>query len=97
MQGIVKWFSSKGQPWGYIRFKDGAGEMCEVFAHYKQILPEGQENPKYKILNPGQWVEFDIGPGFPASRGTQAYNIKVVNVGPSQPAGTVSSSDQLPV
>jgi cold shock CspA family protein len=78
MEGICKWFSSKGQPWGYIKFKDEQGASCEIFVHYKQILPDNQENPKFRVLKPGQRVAFDIGSGYP-SKGTQAMNVRALD------------------
>lgn len=94
MIGTVKWFASANQPWGYIRFVDEFRVNREVFAHYKQILADNQENPKFRVLKAGQAVEFDIGPGFPAGRGTQALNIKVLNAN-GQP-GTPGSAGTLP-
>jgi cold shock CspA family protein len=86
MEGIVKWFSSANQPWGFIRFQDGAVQ-CEIFCHYKHIEPEGQENPKFRTLKPGQRVYFEIGPGFPANKGTQAMKVRVLDGNPSERNG----------
>lgn len=82
-EGIVKWFASANQPWGYIRFVDEVHQHQEIFAHYKNILPDNQENPRFKVLKPGQRVGFRIGPGFPAGKGTQALEIKVIPDGNS--------------
>ncbi len=77
-EGIVKWFASKNQPWGYIKFRDERGDPAEVFAHYRNIHADGQKNPKFKVLEAGQKVSFKIGPGYP-SKGTQAMEIRVLD------------------
>ena len=73
MFGIVKFFPCKGQPFGMITKEDGV----DIYVHYKGILSEGQENPKYRVLTPGQKVEFDEAPGY-HNPGTQAINVKIV-------------------
>jgi CspA family cold shock protein len=73
MLGTVKWFGSKGQAYGYISRADGG----EIFVHYRGILEEGQQDPKYKTLIAGQAVEFDEAPGHFCS-GTQALNVKII-------------------
>jgi cold shock CspA family protein len=79
-KGVVKWFGSKGEAFGYIhKFNHVNGVPGEIFVHYKNILPENQENPKFKVLPKGRWVEFEIGSGFPsAAQGTQAINVKLL-------------------
>ncbi len=78
--GKVKWFGSKGEAYGYIDgFKFEDGQEGQVFVHYKAILPDNQENPKFRTLVVGQKVEFEIGPAFPSDRaGTQALKVKVI-------------------
>ncbi len=78
--GKVKWFGSKGEAYGYIDgFKHEDGEDGQVFVHYKAILSDNQENPKFRTLVVGQKVEFEIGPAFPSDRnGTQALKVKVI-------------------
>jgi cold shock CspA family protein len=92
VEGTVKWFSSANQPWGYIKFVDDAGSNRECFVHFKHISRENQENPRFRMLKPGQRVSFDIGPGFPAGKGTQALNVKVLNDGSGQPGFTGGGS-----
>ncbi len=70
--GVVKWFGSKGQSWGYIITDEGP----EIFVHFKSILPDNQENPKFRTLNPGQRVSFEVASGY-YMPGTQAVNVKV--------------------
>ena len=94
MIGTVKWFASANQPWGYIRFVDEFRVNREIFAHYKNILPDNQENPKFRVLKAAQAVEFEIGPGFPAGKGSQALNIKVLNAS-GQP-GTSRGTSPVP-
>jgi cold shock CspA family protein len=78
--GVTKWFGSKGEAYGYIhRFLHADGKDGEIFVHFKQLLEEGQENPKFKVLKKGQKVSFEIGPGFPAGKGTQAYKVRVLD------------------
>lgn len=72
LRGVVDWFGSKNQSYGYILRDDGP----PVFVHYKSILPDNQENPKFKTLLPGQIVTFEVGPGYYVD-GTQALNVKV--------------------
>lgn len=80
MEGITKWFSSANQPWGFISYKNEQGQPSEIFVHYRQILPDNQENPRFKTLKVGQRVSFEIGQGFP-SKGTQALKVKVLQDG----------------
>lgn len=77
-EGLVKWFASRSQPWGFIQFVDETGAAREIFSHFRNILPDNQENPRFKVLKAGQKVQFEIGEGYPASRGTQALKIKVL-------------------
>ena len=70
--GIVKWFSTKGQAFGYILRKSG----IEIFVHYRNISPDNQENPKFKFLAAGQKVSFVEGVGHSGS-GTQALEVKI--------------------
>jgi len=72
ISGTVKWFSTKGEAYGYITKDDGG----EVFVHYKALLDEGQENPRFKCLKPGQRVSFEIIDGH-LGKGTQAVNVKI--------------------
>jgi cold shock CspA family protein len=81
--GTVKWFSSKGQPWGYINYVFEEKPL-EIFVHYKALTTVGQENPNFKTLSTGQVVEFLIGSGHLFNKGTQALSVKVV--------GTVGTS-----
>lgn len=78
--GIVKWFGSKGEAFGYIhKFKHENGEEGEIFVHFRNILEEGQDNPKFKTLPKGRKVEFEVGEGYPsASHGTQAIRVKLL-------------------
>jgi CspA family cold shock protein len=76
IQGIVSWFSSSGQSFGYIIRDDGG----QIFVHYKNILSEGQPDPHFKKLEKGQRVEFEIAPGHFCA-GTQAVKVKVLLVG----------------
>lgn len=73
LTGTVKWFASKQQSFGFILRDDGG----EIFVHYRGISEEGQADKKYKVLQPGQRVEFEIAPGHFCD-GTQAINVKVI-------------------
>lgn len=73
-KGVVAWFGSKGQSWGSIDY----GDKQRVFVHYKNVVAEGQLDPKYKMLAKGQEVEFELGQGHYCD-GTQAINVKVLN------------------
>lgn len=75
--GTVKWFSSKGQPWGYINYVFQE-KPVEIFVHYKALTPIGQDNPNFKTLSAGQVVEFLIGTGHLFNKGTQALSVKVI-------------------
>lgn len=79
-EGIVKWFGSRGEAFGYIhKFRHMDGTEGECFVHYKNISSDNQENPKFKTLKKGEKVQFTIGPGYPnANYGTQAVNVVVV-------------------
>ena len=75
--GECKWFGSKGEAYGYIhKFKAPDGTDGEIFVHFKNISPDNQENPKFRILRKGAKVQFTIGSGYPSERhGTQALNV----------------------
>jgi CspA family cold shock protein len=62
--GVVKWFNAdKG--YGFIS-RDGADD---VFVHYSSI-----NMPGYRILEEGQRVEFEVGPG---RKGEEAKDVRV--------------------
>lgn len=53
--GSVKWFNNKHQ-YGFITFINNDGDSEDIFVHSKDIV----SNKKYKFLNKGEYVEFDI-------------------------------------
>jgi cold shock protein len=63
--GIVKWFNPE-KGYGFIEREDDA----DVFVHYSAIQMNG-----FRILEEGQRVEFDVGPG---EKGEEAQNVRVV-------------------
>jgi cold shock protein len=63
--GVVKWFNSE-KGYGFIAI-DGRDD---VFVHYSAIQMSG-----YRILEEGQRVEFDVGPG---QKGEEAQNVRAV-------------------
>jgi cold shock CspA family protein len=79
--GITKWFSSKGEAYGFINgFLHEDGSKGEILIHYKNISEENQANPKYRILVKGDRVSFEVGPGYPSEKnGTQA--VKLIRLG----------------
>ena len=64
--GTVKWFNAE-EGCGFISREDG---MKDVFVHYSAIEMNG-----YRTLDPGQLVEFDIGP---AIGGQEARNVYAI-------------------
>ena len=72
-KGIVNWFGSKGQSWGYI-YKDGGGE---IYVHYKNIISTPTKPNGLLFLERGQRVAFDIAGGHYRD-GTQAINVEVL-------------------
>jgi cold shock protein len=64
--GTVKWFNAE-KGYGFISRKDG---YKDVFVHYSAIQMDG-----YPALDPGQLVEFDVGP---AMGGVEARNVHAV-------------------
>lgn len=78
--GNVKWFGSKGEAFGYIDgFTHEDGKAGQVFIHYRHVLEENQDNPKFKVLPKGRKVEFELGEGYPsAAFGSQAINVKLL-------------------
>jgi CspA family cold shock protein len=65
MQGTVKFFNvEKG--YGFISIEG----RQDVFVHHSNIAGEG-----YKVLEEGQAVEFEIGPG---RKGDEARNVKAL-------------------
>ena len=67
MIGTVTSFNSKNG-WGFISAEDGQ----DYFVHYKDILME-----KYKYLNPGNKVEFEVGVNEKNSK-AKAVNVKKI-------------------
>ena len=65
MRGTVKFFNNE-KGFGFIS-REGADD---VFVHFSNIVGE-----KYRTLEAGQEVEFDIGPG---RKGDEAQNVKPV-------------------
>ena len=62
--GTVKFFNNE-KGYGFISRTDGD----DVFVHYSNIEGSG-----YRTLEPGQNVEFEIGPG---RKGDEALNVRV--------------------
>ena len=63
ISGTVTWFDAE-LGYGFISRKDG---YKDVFVHYSAIEMDG-----YRTLEPGQLVEFDVGP---AMGGQEARNV----------------------
>jgi cold shock protein len=63
--GTVKFFNAE-KGYGFISREDGS----DVFVHFSSIEGSG-----YRSLDPGQTVEFEIGPG---RKGDEAQNVRVV-------------------
>jgi CspA family cold shock protein len=61
----VKFFNAE-KGYGFISRDDGD----DVFVHFSNIQGSG-----YRTLEPGQKVEFDVGPG---RKGDEAQNVRVV-------------------
>lgn len=88
--GIVEWFGTKGEAYGYLMGDDGV----ECYVHYKNILADNQENPRFRTLKPGQRVEFEVGTGhYTPEGGTQALKVKVVIDVRLGKFGTISELD----
>ena len=56
MTGNVKWFNNKAG-FGFITGCDGVYKGKDIFVHYSSILVE---NPQYKYLVQGEYVDFDL-------------------------------------
>ncbi len=65
MQGTVKFFNNE-KGFGFISREGGE----DVFVHYSNIAGDG-----HKLLDEGQKVEFDVGPG---RKGEEARNVRSV-------------------
>ncbi len=63
--GTVKFFNGE-KGYGFISRADGD----DVFVHYSNVEGSG-----YRTLEPGQKVEFEIGPG---KKGDEARNVKLI-------------------
>jgi cold shock protein len=63
--GTVKWFNAE-KGYGFIEREDGD----DVFVHYSAIQMNG-----YRMLEEGQRVEFDVGPG---NKGEEAQNVRPI-------------------
>jgi cold shock CspA family protein len=94
IKGKVKWYGSKGEAIGFIhRFKHADGTPGEVMVHYRNILPENQDNPKFRTLPKGGDVEFEVGPGYPnANHGTQAIKVILLKEPNGDNAGNAGAS-----
>tara|TARA_R100001244_G_scaffold132051_1_gene106852 strand:- start:678 stop:935 length:258 start_codon:yes stop_codon:yes gene_type:complete len=75
-KGIVDWFGSGGQSYGYIKYDDGK----QVYVHYKQIRSKGQRDSKFMELREGDEVTFCLAPGY-RNPGTQASNVEITKLG----------------
>ncbi len=64
-QGTVKFFNNE-KGFGFISREGGE----DVFVHYSNIAGDG-----HKLLDEGQKVEFDVGPG---RKGEEARNVRSV-------------------
>ncbi len=70
--GYVDWFATSGQSFGYIVGDDGV----KCYVHYSHISVVNQDNPKYKVLTPGQRVKYKVIEGY-LGKGTQADEVEV--------------------
>lgn len=68
LTGKVKWFSN-AKGFGFITKDD---DQTDVFVHFSSINVDGD---KYKTLNEGQKVQFDIEQ---AEKGFKANNVQVI-------------------
>ena len=65
MKGTIKFFS-EDRGFGFIA-RDGGDD---VFVHRTNVIGEG-----HITLEPGQEVEFDVGPG---RKGEEAHNVRIL-------------------
>ncbi|WP_332838884.1 cold-shock protein [Nocardia bovistercoris] len=72
-RGIVKWFNI-ARGFGFITIDDGP----DIFVHYSAIPPNRRVGD-FRVLYPGERVEFGIGPG--SVDRTQALDIRLLNEG----------------
>lgn len=72
--GYVDWFGTSGQSYGYIIGDDGS----RCYVHYRHISDVNQENPSFKVLQPGQRVKYVVIEGYPLGKGTQASKVEVI-------------------
>lgn len=76
--GTCKWFSTKGEAFGYIKY-----ELGEIYCHYKNVgtaglRPSDWKNGKwFKTMRPNDILEFSIAEGFGINKGTQAVNVEI--------------------
>lgn len=83
MIGTVFWFASKGQSFGFIKYKEDDKEH-QVYVHYKSIGTYNlrkenlRRNKWFRELKPGDVVEFEIASGFGVPNGTQAVNVEIL-------------------
>jgi cold shock CspA family protein len=56
LMGQVKWFNNR-QGFGFISYKDGMDETCDVFVHHSGIEVDTEQ---YKYLVQGEYVTFSM-------------------------------------
>ena len=76
MEGTCIWFKETYGFIGYGIFTNNAYEG-QVYAHYKNMTPVGQRDPKHKVLSPGDVCQFEITEGF-FNDGTQAVKVEII-------------------
>ena len=89
MTGNVKWFNNKAG-FGFITGCDGVYKGKDIFVHYSSILVE---NPQYKYLVQGEYVDFDLVRLDSDKHEFHAVNVSGVKGGPILCETRVSFSD----
>lgn len=83
MIGTCDWFGSKGQSFGFIKYKLD-NEWRQVYVHYKNIgtknlRPENQLGSKWhRELRRGDTVMFELAEGFGMPNGSQAVKVEIL-------------------
>jgi cold shock CspA family protein len=75
--GCVKWFNNKAG-YGFITTTDTTSPVTDIFVHHSSI---NVDNPQYKYLIQGEYIQFNLLKTTSSNHEWQAININGINGG----------------